>query len=128
MARQRQPINVEIMKILTDYTAEIGREINAAGERLAKQAQKELRKAPPTPKKTGDYAKSWKIKKFGKSGTFRIIIYNSLKPRLTHLLEMGFKHEPDKTFIEGRKHIRPVQEKLDREFEKAVEDIIKNNS
>ena len=33
-------IDVEIMKILTEYTAEVGNKINKAGDKLAKQAMK----------------------------------------------------------------------------------------
>lgn len=122
----RAGIDVEIMKILTDYTEEIGREINEAGERLTKQALKELKRA--SPKKTGAYSKGWKLKKFGQRGTFRIVIHNADRYMLTSILEHGFRHMPDKSLIPGREHIYPVQDKLNREFEKAVEDIIKNNS
>lgn len=122
----RAGIDVEIMKILTDYTEEIGREINEAGERLTKQALKELKRA--SPKKTGAYAKGWRLKKFGQRGTFRIVIHNADRYMLTSILEHGFRHMPDKNLIPGREHIYPVQDKLNREFEKAVEEIIKNNS
>lgn len=122
----RAGIDVEIMKILTEYTEEIGREINEAGERLTKQALKELKRV--SPKKTGAYSKGWKLKKFGQRGTFRIVLHNTDRYMLTSILEHGFRHMPDKSFIPGREHIYPVQEKLNRDFEKAVEKIIKNNS
>ena len=129
----RAGIDVEIMKVLTDYTEEIGREINEAGERLTKQALKELKKNSPKREKypkgmKPTYSKGWKLKKFGQRGTFRIVLHNADRYMLTSILEHGFRHMPDKSFIPGREHIYPVQEKLNRDFEKAVEDIIKNNS
>lgn len=131
MARQRGGIEVEIMQMLTDYTEEIGREINAAGEKLAKQALKELGEKSPKRKKypkglRPTYSKGWRLKKFGEYGKFRIAIYNAPRYMLTSILEDGFTHKPDDSFIKGRQHIRPIQEKLSRDFEKAVEDIIKN--
>lgn len=115
-------IDVEIMQVLTEYTAEIGDAVNRAGEKLAKQALKELKAA--SPKDTGAYAKGWRIKKFGEHGRFRIVLHNYDRYMLTTFLEKGFTHVPDKTRIKGREHIKPVQDKLNREFEKAVEKII----
>lgn len=131
MARQRIGIDVEIMRELTEYTAEIGREINKAGEKLARAALAELEEKSPKrdkyPKgKKPTYSKGWRIKRFGEYGRFRIVVHNEPRYMLTSILEHGFTHQPDKTFIEGREHIKPIQEKLNREFEKAVEQIIKN--
>lgn len=131
MARQRAGIDIEIMQILTEYTAEIGREINKAGEKLAKAALEELEEKSPKrekyPKgKKPTYSKGWRIKRFGDRGTFRIVLHNEPRYMLTSILEHGFKHMPDREFIEGREHIKPIQDKLNRDFEKAVEKIIKN--
>lgn len=115
-------IDVEIMQILTEYTAEIGNAVNKAGEKLAKQALKELKET--SPKDTGAYAKGWRIKKFGEHGRFRIVLHNYDRYMLTTFLEKGFTHMPDKSRIKGREHIKPVQDRLNREFEKAVEKII----
>lgn len=131
MARERIGIDIEIMKVLTEYTAEIGREINKAGEKLAKAALAELEEKSPKrdhyPKgKKPTYSKGWRIKRFGEYGKFRIVVHNEPRYMLTSILEHGFTHVPDKTFIEGREHIEPIQDKLNRDFEKAVEQIIKN--
>lgn len=134
MARQRAGIDVEIMRELTEYTAEIGREINKAGERLARQALAELEEKSPKrehyPKGLKPtYSKGWRIKRFGEYGRFRIVVHNEPRYMLTSILERGFKHVPDNTPIVDKPympHIEPIQEKLNREFEKAVEQIIKN--
>ena len=127
----RNGIDVEIMQILSDYTEEIGEKINAAGEKLANQALKDLKVASPKRKKypkglKPEYSRGWRVKKFGEYGKFRIVLHNQTRYMLTSILEFGFIHKPDKTLIEGREHIKPIQDKLNRDFEKAVENIIKN--
>lgn len=117
----------DIMKTLTEYTEEIGVNVNKAGRTLSKKAQKMLKATSPRSKLTGvkHYGDSWSIKNFGKRGTFRIVIHESTdKYRLTHLLENGFTHVPDNGKIKPQKHIEPAQDWLNREFEKAVERII----
>ena len=116
-----------IMEILTEYTHSVGRQVAEEAERLSKQAHRQLRETSPRSELTDvkHYADSWSVKKFGKSKTFRIVIHESTaKYRLTHLLENGFIHKPDKKAVRPQKHIEPVQEQLNREFEKAVERII----
>ena len=130
----RQGIDVEIMQILTDYTDEIGEEINAAGEKLANQALKDLKAASPKRQKypkglKPEYSRGWRVKKFGEYGKFRIVLHNQTRYMLTSILENGFLHKPDKTLIVDKPympHIKPIQDKLNRDFEKAVENIIKN--
>lgn len=127
----REGLDVEIMQILTDYTEEIGEKINAAGEKLAKEALKELKSTSPKRKVypkglQPEYSNGWRVKKFGEYGKFRIVLHNQTRYMLTSILEFGFTHKPDNAFIEGREHIVPVQKKLNSDFEKAVENIIKN--
>lgn len=112
----------EIMGMLTAYCGDLGEKMQSAAEKLSKQASKDLEAA--SPKKTGEYAKSWHLSRFGGRGRFRIVIHND-EYQLTHLLESGFKHFPDGGKIEGRLHIAPVQEKLNEDFYKACEDLVK---
>lgn len=119
----------DIMEILTEYTQAIGEQVSKKADKLSKEAVRQLRERSPRSKlpDVKHYADSWSITKFGKSKTFRIVIHESTaKYRLTHLLENGFTHKPDNTFIKGRPHIKTIQDKLNRDFEAAVEDIIKN--
>lgn len=126
-------IDVEIMKILTEYTAEVGNKINKAGTKLTKQALKELAEVSPKRKKypkglSPTYSKGWRLKKFGEHGRFRVVIHNEPRYMLTTFLEQGFTHMPDKTLIADKPympHIKPIQDKLNRDFEAAVEKILK---
>jgi len=111
------------MELLTEYTHEVGEKISKAADRLAKQAQKELGEV--SPKHTGKYAKSWHLKRFGESGSFRIVLHNS-EYRLPHLLENGVEHHyPNDSHVDPKVHIAPVQDKLNDAFFKECEKIIK---
>lgn len=83
MAR-REGIEITIGHILESYSADV----KEATFRCAKQAADEtrdlLRNGAATPRKSGDYARSWRVKKGKDSYT----VYSS-KPGLTHLLEFG---------------------------------------
>lgn len=117
----------DMMSILTEYSSGLGEKMSAEAERLTKRARKQLKETSPRSREKGEhYADFWRLKRFGKKGTFRIVIYESheSKYRLTHLLEKGHKTRGD-TFAEGRPHIEPVQERINKEFETAVERLIK---
>ena len=113
----------ELMLSLQEYCGDIGEQILAEAEKLSRKTRAELK--PASPKSTGDYSKGWHLTKFGSGKRFRFVLYND-KYQLTHLLENGFTHHPDMDFIEGKKHIEPIQELLNDEFESACERIIKN--
>lgn len=70
-----------------------------------------------SPKKHGKYAKGWKAteekRQAGCGAT--VVISNSKKPSLTHLLEKGHEKR-DGGFVSGTKHIEPA-------FDEAVEEI-----
>lgn len=113
----------EIMGMLTAYCGDLGEKMQSAADKLSKQASKELEVA--SPKKTGEYSKSWHLSRLDGRGRFRIVIHND-KYQLTYLLENGFKnHYPDGGSFEGHMHIAPVQEKLNDDFYKACEDLVK---
>ena len=123
---KRNEIEVEIMKILTDYTEEVAQEIEAAADRRAKEAVKTLKQTSPRSKESHPhYADGWAIKKQKSGGKLEVTIYNRPKPHLTHLLEFGYLKKGG-TRVKGRPHITPVQEQLNRDFAADCEEIIKN--
>lgn len=112
----------EIAKILSEYTEDVIEGIDEAGQEVAKEAIRELK--AKSPKKTGGYAKGWTKKtekKYGDVST--VIIYNKNKPGLTHLLEHGHAKRGGGR-VDGIPHIRPVEEKIIKEFSSKVEIII----
>lgn len=112
----------EIAKILSEYTEDVIEGIDEAGQEVAKEAVKELK--AKSPKKTGVYAKGWGRKTEKKVGDVStVIIYNKNKPSLTHLLEHGHAKRGGGR-VDGIPHIRPVEEKVIKEFSSKVETII----
>ena len=79
---------VDITKALKDSTIEVTDEVEKIAVGVGKEAVKQLKEI--SPKKTGVYAKSWKLKKEkGELGKFSVVVYNQEKGYLTHLLEHG---------------------------------------
>lgn len=112
----------EIAKILSEYTEDVIEGIDEAGQEVAKEAVKELK--AKSPKKTGVYAKGWGRKTEKKVGDVStVIIYNKNKPSLTHLLEHGHAKRGGGR-VDGIPHIKPVEEKIIKEFSSKVEKII----
>jgi hypothetical protein len=113
----------EIAKGLAEYTKDIIEGIDDASERIVKNAVKELK--AESPKKTGEYAKGWAKKtekKFGETNSH--IIYNKNKPGLAHLLEYGHAKRGGGR-VQGKSHIRPVEEQVINEFTAEVEKVVK---
>lgn len=105
------------------YVEDIGETVEETSNQIGKEAKEELKQT--SPKKTGRYAKGWTIKKNRKKKTYYAIkIHNKTDYQLTHLLEFGHT-----TRTGGRtkaiSHIRPVEEKYKKEFEKRLENKIR---
>lgn len=113
----------EIAKGLAEYTQDVVEGIDEASNKIASKAVKKLK--ADSPKDSGEYAKGWgrkTEKKFGETNT--IIIYNKTKPGLTHLLEHGHAKRGGGR-VEGKPHIRPVEEMVIEEFTTEVEKVVK---
>lgn len=127
MARNRPEINVEIMRELTKYSEDVQKGIEKAADRLSKEAVNRLKETSPRSKKSHKhYADGWTIRKYKEQGKLTIVIHNSIKPHLTHLLEYGHLTRNHKSRVPGITHIAPVQDRLNAEFEKACEEIVQN--
>ncbi len=113
-------LTAEIVKELTNYTNEIEKKIDNAAEEKTKELVSELKKTSPKSKKNGrkKYAKSWTSKKIGN----KHVVYNK-KYQLTHLLEYGHA-KVNGGRVEGKPHIKPAEEKANKEFLDEVERVI----
>jgi hypothetical protein len=108
----------EIAKQLQQFTSFVEEELEATKDEVTKEAVSLLKQNSPV--LTGDYKKGWRRKKIGKD----IIIHNATDYQLTHLLENGHvKAEGGR--VAAKVHIRPVEEKIVKDFEDRVERAIR---
>lgn len=104
---------VQMQELLDEVTREIEEDIDNAFKAQSKETAKELQST--SPKKYGDYAKSWTTKKLADR---EYIVYNKDHWQLTWLLEKGHVVR-NKRGTFGRApaipHIIPAQEKAEAE-------------
>jgi len=114
----------EIAKGLAEYSQDVVEKVNVSSEKVGKAAVKRLKQT--SPKKTGQYAKSWTMKTEKEIGQPHKRIIHAKAPhyRLTHLLEHGHAKVGGGR-VEGKPHIRPAEEMVIREFMAEVEEAIK---
>ena len=120
-------VTVQMDKILDSYSREVQEATNKAIDSVAKEAASKLRNT--SPRKTGDYAKGWKVKKErGRDGLQTVTVHNKTNYQLTHLLENGHVVR-NKRGTYGRtrpiKHIAPVEEWAVDELPREIEERLK---
>lgn len=126
--RKNGTVSVQLEKILDDYSVEVKRATNNSMDVVAKAAAAKLKNT--SPKKTGSYAKGWRVKRErGSGGINTVYVHNKTDYQLTHLLENGHIVANKKgTYgrFNGIKHIAPVNDwaaselplEIERELEK----------
>lgn len=115
-----------VKEYLEIYVEDIGETVEETSNQIGKEARDELKQT--SPKKTGEYAKGWTVRKGKKNKNYYTVkVWNRTDYQLTHLLEFGHA-----TKNGGRTkaipHIRPVEEKYKNKFEKQLKDKIRRNS
>lgn len=124
MAVSRQRIKAKnlyksIGVILDGYTAEITKDVDRAANKCSKELVDSLKR--DSPKRTGEYAKSWGREKDGSV----YIVRNKKHWHLTHLLEDGHRKRGHKGFVRAYPHIYKNADKAIQKFETDVEKITK---
>ena len=119
-----------LQKTLTDYGKDTSEKLKKIAEEIANEATEMLRQKSSAmvwghkgeASGNGQYAKGWKVKAQS-SGlwSFEFIVYNT-NGQLTHLLEFEhFWRGKRKKFYPKAKHITPVADWCNKEFEKRVQ-------
>lgn len=114
---------LDIKDILDEYSTDIQEAITEEAQLVAKEAVSELKNT--SPKKTGAYRKGWRSKTTKGKGFVECVVHNATNYQLTHLLEKPhLKRNGGMTT--PKVHIAPVEQKAIKEYERNVENIIKN--
>lgn len=111
-----------IQGMLASIPQQVDNVIDEASAKVSKEGVNKLKASSPRGKgkKSGKYAKGWAVKKQGKTA----IIYNRTDYQLTHLLENGHdivSHGKKVGHIDGRTHIKPVEEEVINRMTEEVE-------
>ena len=114
----------QIANELATYSQDVVEKVDTSSDKVGKAAVRKLKQI--SPKKSGDYAKSWTMKTQSEVGQPNKRIIHVKKPhyRLTHLLEFGHA-KVGGGLVPGKPHIRPVEEEVIREFTREVEEAIR---
>ena len=112
----------QLSAIFDEYDRTMKRKVNNSVDKVGKESVSRLKSS--SPKKTGDYARGWRLKRErGSNGINDVVIHNATDYHLTHLLENGHVVR-NKKGTYGRapahKHIKPVEEYFNSE---VVEEI-----
>lgn len=114
---------LRVKDILDEYSVDVQEMIESESKQIAKKGATKLKSS--SPKLTGDYAKGWRVKTERGKGWIRNIIHNETNYQLTHLLEKPHLLRNGKLST-PQVHIAPVEQECSREYEKRVEQEIKN--
>ena len=116
-------VTIQCQKVFEEYTKEVKRAANNSADVVAKEACQKLKNT--SPRKTGDYAKGWRVKRERETaGINTVIVHNATNYQLTHLLENGHVIVNAKgTYgrTNGIKHIAPVEEWASEELPREIE-------
>ena len=117
--RALENLELEIVKILKQYTQEVQNGLEEAADSITSETVKQLKATSPT--RTHRYSKAWTRKK-REDG---YIVYNK-RYYLTHLLEHGHAKRGGGR-VSGIKHIEPAEQKaidaFEQELRRAIDDI-----
>lgn len=110
----------EVGKILDKYADDLTVSMKDAAKEVARKGVQKVREnARGSFGGTGEYAKGWKSKVTEGRLSTSAVIYNKDAPGLPHLLEHGHAKRGGGR-VEGRVHIKPVEDELVESFERAI--------
>lgn len=118
---------IDINEILNEYSNDIQEGITETAFKVAENGKNKLKVT--SPKRTGSYRKGWRVDKRQGKGYVHATIYNATNWQLTHLLEKPHAIRNQYGTWGTSKpqiHIEPVEQECIQEFQKDVEQVIKN--
>lgn len=116
---------LEVIDMLNEYSQDIQDGITNEAKVIAKRGQQQLRQT--SPKRTGKFSRGWRVKSNSKRGTASEVIHQNYNAGLTYLLNQTHAKRGGGTVTpRSAGFIDRVDENVCREYERAVENIIKN--
>ena len=111
-------IDAQLDTILREFMEEMGEDTESVFKTVGKDTVTLLKRT--SPKKKGKYSSGWASKVTGHGLKAELVIYNRLKPGLTHLLENGHviidRHGMNKGRARAIKHIEPAEQQATNEM------------
>ncbi len=113
----------ELVAAIKEYTDDVAAGVAKKVDETAKKVLQEARALAP--KRTGEYAKTFKITKDDGYGTTKRIIWNKKHYRRVHLLEFGHA-KVDGGRVPAYPHLRPAYDKYGAALPDELKRIIEN--
>jgi len=110
------------------YTLRVEEKIEKVTAKLSRQSAKDLKAVSASTFQTAQdkpYNEGWTAKTDSVRHRARWIIHNKNKPGLAHLLEHGHAKRGGGR-VSGKIHIKPIEEKLVKDYEENVRIILEN--
>ena len=120
-----EDLQIVMDSILNAYSKDVKNVITDTTKEVADTGKNKLKQT--SPKKTGKYSKGWKVKTREGSTFVHCTIHNATNYQLTHLLEKGHLAR-DGSKVAPKVHIVPVEEYVQKEYIKKVEEAIKGGA
>lgn len=106
-----------IDKIFSEYVGSLYTQIGAAAEDVGRETVEILKVS--SPKKSGKYAKSWRLKRWENGRVIKVTVYNT-RFQLTHLLENGHATRGGTGRTAAFPHIAPAEKTAAERFEQKI--------
>lgn len=113
----------ELVQAIKEYTDDVEMGVRKAVDKTAREVLKEAQSLAP--KRTGEYAKTFKITKDDGYGTTERIIWNKKHYRRVHLLEFGHA-KVNGGRVQAYPHLRPAYEKHVADLPNELKRVIEN--
>lgn len=113
----------EITSAVREYSEDVSTSIAKKVDEVAKEVLKETKQMAP--KRTGEYARTFKITKEDTFGSTKRIIWNRKHYRRVHLLEFGHA-KVNGGRVQAFPHLRPAYDKHAANLDDEIKEIIRN--
>ena len=112
----------ELVMMVQQYTEDVAEAVELEADLTAEKIIQDV--VRDSPRKTGKYARNWKITRQKGDGWVKNTIHNKIH-QLVHLLEFGHAKAGGGR-VDGRPHLGPAAERHIPAFLKRIEQIIRN--